>query len=70
MMAYDYVRRTYAVDPIVGHRVRFTEYAEKPEGTICREDTSRSHYVMVKFDNARWPSPCHPTSLEYLGHPA
>lgn len=64
---YDYVRRTYQVNPIVGERVIFTEYKERPAGTIAREDKSCSHYVMVKFDNARWPSPCHPTSLEYLG---
>ena len=63
---YDYVRKTYQVDPIPGQRVRLNEGVEKPEGTIKPEDRSCSHYVMVQFDNVRWPSPCHPTSLDYL----
>jgi hypothetical protein len=65
-MAYDYVRRAYGVEPKVGQRVIFTEYKERPEGTILPEDTSRSHYVMVRFPNVTWPAPCHPKSLEYL----
>ena len=64
---YDYVRRTYGVDPVPGQRVIFTEYAERPEGVIANEDRSCSQYVMVKFPNVRWPAPCHPTSLEYIG---
>jgi hypothetical protein len=64
---YDYVKKHYAVNPIVGNRVRLLEGKEQPEGTIAREDKSMGHYVMVRFEGVRWPAPCHPTSLEYLG---
>jgi len=66
-MKYDYVRRTYGVDPIVGQRVRHTEIDKF--GTVARESASQAHYVMVKFDGQNFASPCHPTALEY-GVPA
>lgn len=66
MSDYDYIRRAYGVDPVPGRKVIFTEYRERPEGTILPEDRGRSHYVMVQFPNVTWPAPCHPRSLEYL----
>ena len=67
-MAYDYVRRNYGVDPIVGERVRL-ENSDR-EGVIARESPGQGHYVMVRFDGGpRRSMPCHPTSLEYLGPP-
>ena len=62
-MSYDYIKRTYRVDPKVGDRVR--HQVTKKIGTITREDKSQSHYVKVKFDGYSHSSPCHPTELEY-----
>lgn len=62
-MAYDYVRRTYDVCPIVGRRVTHTVTAKS--GTIAREDQTQGHYVQVKFDGQKFNSPCHPTELNY-----
>lgn len=65
-MAYDYVRRAYGVDPVVGARVRHTELkGARAFGTIAREDRSQGHHVMVRFDGRSWADPCHPTSLDY-----
>lgn len=61
--AYDYVRRTYGVDPKVGARVRHTETHRY--GVIARERPSLGHYVMVRFDGETRPAPCHPTALAY-----
>ena len=64
-MAYDYVKRTYGVDPVVGARVRHTEMkGPRSFGTIAREG-SAGHHVMVTFDGHGHASPCHPTSLDY-----
>lgn len=68
---YDYVRRQYGVDPVPGHRVRLETYPPSKAGklgTIARE-RSPNHYVHVVFDGEKHASPCHPTSLEYLGAP-
>lgn len=62
-MAYDYVRRAYGVDPIVGKRVQ--HQVTKRFGEIGREDKSQGHYVMVRFDGQKFRSPCHPTELDY-----
>lgn len=62
-MAYDYVRRTYNVDPQIGQRVKHTVTGNS--GVISREDRSAGHYVQVRFDGKKHPLPCHPTELEY-----
>lgn len=62
-MAYDYVKRAYPVNPVVGGRVYHT--VTKENGTIARESPSQAHYVMVKFDGGTFAAPCHPTELEY-----
>lgn len=67
MMPYDYVRRTYNVQPEIGARVRHTVINKF--GVVCREDKSAGHYVQVRFDGQKHRSPCHPTELEYLPAP-
>lgn len=65
---YDYVKRNYSVNPVVGERVRHTELTKGNIGTIAKESPSQGHYVMVRFDDrSPDPRPCHPTALEYLG---
>jgi len=65
-MAYEYVKRAYGVDPVVGARVRHTEMkGARSYGTIDREDPSQGHHVMVRFDGQNFASPCHPTALDY-----
>ena len=67
-MSYDYVRRMYGVNPVVGERVRHTELRGAGAfGTIARERPSQGHHVMVRFDGRGHADPCHPTTLEYLG---
>lgn len=62
---YDYVRRNYRVEPIVGARVRHMEMrGPRAFGTIQPEDMSCSHYVQVRFDGGSEGS-CHPTVLDY-----
>jgi hypothetical protein len=63
MNVYDYIKRTYPVDPQVGGRV--THQVTKRSGMIARENKSQAHYVMVKFDGQKFSSPCHPTELDY-----
>lgn len=63
-MAYDYVRRAYNVDPIVGNPVRHT--VTNGYGSIPKEDPSQAHYVQVKFEGKSFALPCHPTELEYI----
>jgi len=63
-MEYEYVRRAYGVDPVRGERVR--HHVTRKEGTIARPG-SAGHYVYVRFDGERHPSPCHPTEMDYLG---
>lgn len=63
-MSYDYVKRTYAVEPRVGERVRHKETEQV--GTISRENPGQGHYVMVRFDGTTHPLPCHPMALDYL----
>lgn len=63
-MAYEYIKRTYAVTPEIGGRVR--HHVTNKEGTIAREDRSASHYVQVRFDGDAHALPCHPTEMDYL----
>jgi hypothetical protein len=62
-MSYDYVRKTYNVDPVPGQRVRHQETGKS--GVIVREKKSAAHYVHVKFDGMTFSLPCHPTALDY-----
>lgn len=64
-MSYDYVRRTYSVEPVIGERIR--HHVGGKTGTISRENPSSAHYVMVKFDGQKHALPCHPTEMDYLG---
>lgn len=67
MTAYEYVRKTYGVNPVPGARVRFTETnrgGQSTLGTIARRK-SYDHHVYVLFDGEKHPMPCHPTSLDY-----
>lgn len=61
-MAYDYVKRTYGVEPVIGARVRHTEINK--EGVIVRRKAD-DQYVWVQFDGQKHPSPCHPMALDY-----
>lgn len=58
---YDYIRRTYLTNPIVGQRVVHTE--TKREGVVMPEAPSAGHYVQVQFDGDDFPLPCHPKAL-------
>ena len=65
-MAYEYIKKTYGVCPIVGHRVTFTEKGCKltgVDGVIVRHVDNP--YVYVRFPGAKYGVPCHPKSLEY-----
>lgn len=64
-MSYEYVKRTYSVNPKIGEKVRHT--VTNKTGVIAREDRSQSHYVKVRFEDRIHSVPCHPTELEYLG---
>ncbi|WGM45275.1 hypothetical protein KOAAANKH_00136 [Brevundimonas sp. NIBR10] len=59
---YDYVTRTYGVNPIIGARVRL-ENTDR-EGVIARRRSYDNH-IWVTFDGTKHASPCHPTSLIY-----
>lgn len=60
-MTYDYIKRTYRVEPKAGDRV--THDVTKREGQIVRENKSQSNYVMVRFDGQKHSLPCHPLEL-------
>jgi hypothetical protein len=62
-MGYEYIKRAYSVDPVVGQRVTHTVTGKS--GEIGREDKSQGHYVMVRFDGMKHRLPCHPTELDY-----
>lgn len=63
---YEYVRRQYGVNPIVGQRARHTELQPGNDECIIQpEDPCFGHYVMVKFASGL-VGPAHPTALEYL----
>lgn len=69
-MPYEYVKRNYDVNPVVGARVMHTELKGPGAfGTIAREQPSQGHRVMVRFDgDRRGAMPCHPTALDYAPH--
>lgn len=55
-MAYDYIRRTYGVDPHVRQRITVNGRL----GTIVRP-VGDPHYLRVRFDGAKTPVNAHPT---------
>ncbi|TVV75562.1 hypothetical protein [Sphingomonas solaris] len=61
--AYDYVRRRYGVDPIVGRAARHLETGE--DCVIARPGRSQQHYVRVRFAGRRHAANSHPTALDY-----
>lgn len=63
-MSYEYVRRTYGVNPVPGQRVRHQETGKL--GVIVHENVSAAHYVHVRFDHLKFSLPCHPNALDYL----
>jgi hypothetical protein len=63
-MSYEYVKRTYGHEPIIGNRVKHT--VTKKYGKITREKPSQGHYVMVQFEGQGFSSPCHPDELDYF----
>ncbi len=63
-MAYDYIKRSYKLQPEIGRRVKHT--VTYGEGVIAREDKSAGHYVQVKFYGSKFALPCHPDELEYV----
>lgn len=67
MVPYEYIRRTYGVDPVSGHRVH--HHVTKREGTIQPYAGGGSAYVHVCFDGDNHAVPCHPTEMDYLGAP-
>lgn len=62
-MGYDYIRRTYGIEPKVGARVQHT--VTKRFGKIMREKPSEGNYVRVMFDGLGFGMPCHPKELDY-----
>jgi hypothetical protein len=62
-MSYDYVKRTYHVQPVVGHAVRHK--ATGQFGFITRENPGQGHYVQVRFSTHPHATPCHPLELDY-----
>lgn len=63
-MTYDYIKRTYKLQPEIGRRVQHTVTLR--HGTITREDESAGHYVQVRFDGRNFSDSCHPDELEYV----
>lgn len=64
---YDYVRRTYKLDPRIGQRARLKDEGTMTgmEGTVLYPGTSSAH-VHIILDGMREPSICHPYSVELL----
>lgn len=54
-MAYEYIKRTYNIDPKIGERV--THEITKKSGTIVREDKSASHYGPIRRQQTFAPVP-------------
>jgi hypothetical protein len=55
-MAYDYIRRTYGVDPKIGQRITM----DGRLGTIIRPQGD-PQYLNVRFDGQKHTVPVHPT---------
>lgn len=66
-MAYEYVKKTYGVQPEPGMRVAI-EYS-KQTGTIARK-RHYTHYVFVKLDGHKHSRPYHPLDLIYPEAPS
>lgn len=63
-LAYGYVRRTYNVDPVPGHRV--SHHVTGRQGTICTPH-AEDQYVHVRFDGDKHALRCHPMEIDFLG---
>lgn len=66
MMAYEYVKQAYSVNPKIGQRVRHNEI-DKCGRIVSRKNYD--HYVHVMFDDEAFSKPCHPLALDYLESP-
>ncbi len=55
-MAYDYIRRTYGVEPVIGQRITVNG---RP-GVIARPQGD-PQYLRVRFDGAKFLMDAHPT---------
>lgn len=56
MSNFDYIRQHYGVPARKGGRVEWTTSKGVRTGTI----TSATHYVYVRFDDAKYAVPLHP----------
>lgn len=66
MPVYDYVRRMYGVDPVIGQRIRC--HSSGRFATIIRPQPE-DQYVHARFDGERARSRFHPIAIDYLGVP-
>lgn len=63
-MAYDYIRRTYNVDPVPSQRITM----DGRPGTILRP-SGDPLYLRVRFDGQKHASNVHPTwRVDYAPH--
>lgn len=62
-MAYEYIKRMYEFQPVVGATVKHQETGKI--GVITRENKSAGHYVQVRFSGVQHSMPCHPRALIY-----
>lgn len=61
---YEYVRRMYGVDPVIGQRVSSAWGGDPSAGVIVRK-RHYDQYVHVKFDGSSFDVPVHPLELNY-----
>lgn len=67
MMAYEYVKKCYGVNPVPGKRVKVAGDipGNQRQGTISRK-RHYDHYVYVRLDDYSKSVRCHPLDLIYL----
>jgi hypothetical protein len=63
---YEYVKRTYGVNPVIGSKVALCTDGRTPtrRGVIVRK-RCYDNYVRVRFDGQSFDSPVHPLDLLY-----
>ena len=61
---YDYVRKAYKVEPLIGQRVRLKDGNDL--ATIVPVASGTDHYVHFVIDGHRYVSVEHPRALDYL----
>jgi hypothetical protein len=59
---YEYVKRYYGVNPVIGARVQVKGSGKL--GVVVRK-RCYDHYVHVKFDGQKFNVPVHPLELNY-----